>query len=271
MLFGPSESLVIADDAADPAIARRRPPQRGRARERLGRAPRDSVRGARRCRRAGGRARSSRGFPSRGADSPPLPSGVTAAPLLVADLEEACAFANEYAPEHLQIATREPEALVARLEHAGEILIGADAVLRPRTTSSASRTRCRPVRFARVSSGVTARTFAKTSSIGRVSPGALAGSRPALSRSPTTRGSRRMPPRSARVEFRRAPSCSLESGPMAGGALGRGCRRETLRRPLPHPRATRHGAERAFVADGSAPCGCCSTTSTPRWPSTPSS
>ena len=36
MILGPTESLVIADDIADPRLRRRRPAQRGRARHRLG-------------------------------------------------------------------------------------------------------------------------------------------------------------------------------------------------------------------------------------------
>src|SRR5256886_2931183 len=31
---------------------------------------------------------------------------------------------NEYAPEHLQLATRNPEALLSEIEHAGEVLLG---------------------------------------------------------------------------------------------------------------------------------------------------
>ena len=44
--------------------------------------------------------------------------------LICADEAEACAFANAYAVEHLQIATRIAEATLARIEHAAEILIG---------------------------------------------------------------------------------------------------------------------------------------------------
>ena len=36
MILGPTESLVIADDSADPPLCRRRPVERGRARHRLG-------------------------------------------------------------------------------------------------------------------------------------------------------------------------------------------------------------------------------------------
>ncbi len=44
--------------------------------------------------------------------------------LLTANTRQAIDFINEYAPEHLQVHVREPFALLPDLEHAGEILIG---------------------------------------------------------------------------------------------------------------------------------------------------
>ncbi|MGH2479532.1 MAG: histidinol dehydrogenase, partial [Ktedonobacteraceae bacterium] len=40
------------------------------------------------------------------------------------NMDEAIAFVNEYAPEHLEVQTREPFAILPRLKNAGEILIG---------------------------------------------------------------------------------------------------------------------------------------------------
>jgi histidinol dehydrogenase len=98
---------------------------------------------------------------------------------LVEDLDEAAAFVNEYAPEHLQLATRNPQALLSKIEHAGEVLLGdtpfaaANFVLGvPATLPTGG--------FARVSSGVTARTFLKTSSVGRSSREALERLAPAI-------------------------------------------------------------------------------------------
>jgi histidinol dehydrogenase len=45
--------------------------------------------------------------------------------VVVADLDEAVAFARRYAPEHLSIQTRDPEALAARIDSAGAIFVGA--------------------------------------------------------------------------------------------------------------------------------------------------
>jgi histidinol dehydrogenase len=44
--------------------------------------------------------------------------------VLTTDIREAVAFVNEYAPEHLEVQVREPFALLPQLKNAGEILIG---------------------------------------------------------------------------------------------------------------------------------------------------
>jgi histidinol dehydrogenase len=92
--------------------------------------------------------------------------------VLVSSLDEAVAFSNEYAPEHLQLAVRDPQALAPSVEHAGEILLGqlpfaaANYLVGvPNTLPTGG--------FARVSSGVTARTFLKSSSTASVTGPAL--------------------------------------------------------------------------------------------------
>jgi histidinol dehydrogenase len=44
--------------------------------------------------------------------------------VLARDEDEAFAFVNDYAPEHLQVLAKEPFQYLGRLEHAGEILLG---------------------------------------------------------------------------------------------------------------------------------------------------
>ncbi|HBS73777.1 MAG TPA: histidinol dehydrogenase [Microbacterium sp.] len=44
---------------------------------------------------------------------------------LVDDLDDACAFASRYGPEHLEVMTRNPEAVAARVQNAGAIFLGA--------------------------------------------------------------------------------------------------------------------------------------------------
>jgi histidinol dehydrogenase len=45
----------------------------------------------------------------------------------VRDLDEACALANRIAPEHLELAVADPEALLPRIRHAGAIFMGHHA------------------------------------------------------------------------------------------------------------------------------------------------
>jgi histidinol dehydrogenase len=45
--------------------------------------------------------------------------------IVVRDLDEACTIANELAPEHLEIVTRDDEAVAERVHHAGAIFFGS--------------------------------------------------------------------------------------------------------------------------------------------------
>ena len=47
--------------------------------------------------------------------------------ILVRDLDEACEIANRIAPEHLELAVADPEALLAKIRHAGAIFLGHHA------------------------------------------------------------------------------------------------------------------------------------------------
>ncbi|MGE3829376.1 MAG: histidinol dehydrogenase [Parvibaculaceae bacterium] len=51
-------------------------------------------------------------------------SGPIGGIVLARDEEEAIAFTNDYAPEHLQVLSKEPFQYLGRLKHAGEILLG---------------------------------------------------------------------------------------------------------------------------------------------------
>jgi histidinol dehydrogenase len=45
--------------------------------------------------------------------------------IIVDDLDQACAIANQLAPEHLELITRDDDAVAARICHAGAIFFGA--------------------------------------------------------------------------------------------------------------------------------------------------
>ena len=51
-------------------------------------------------------------------------SGPSGGIVLARDEDDAIAFCNEYAPEHLQVLAKEPFQYLGRLKHAGEILLG---------------------------------------------------------------------------------------------------------------------------------------------------
>ncbi len=89
----------------------------------------------------------------------------------VRDLDEACAIANRIAPEHLELAVADPQALLARIRHAGAIFLGhyaseslGDYCAGPNHVLPTSRT-------ARFSSPLGVYDFQKRSSLIAASPG----------------------------------------------------------------------------------------------------
>jgi histidinol dehydrogenase len=177
MLFGPSESLTIADESADPPVL---------AADLLNEAEHGSDSAALLLTVSEALVRDVDLEIERQLERLPEPRRSFAAAavsrfggaILVNDLLEAVAFANEYAPEHLLLSVRDPEALLAELDNAGEILVdtpfaAANYVLGvPATLPTGG--------FARSASGVTVRTFSKTTSVARVSREALERLAPAI-------------------------------------------------------------------------------------------
>lgn len=89
------------------------------------------------------------------------------------DLEEAAALADRIAPEHLELAVEEPDALAARIRHAGAIFLGAwtpeavgDYAGGPNHVLPTART-------ARFSSGLSVLDFLKRTTLQRMTPEAL--------------------------------------------------------------------------------------------------
>jgi len=92
--------------------------------------------------------------------------------IAVRDLDEACDVVNRIAPEHLELAVRDPDALLPRIRHAGAIFLGAyssealgDYCAGPNHVLPTSRT-------ARFSSPLGVYDFQKRSSIIRISKAA---------------------------------------------------------------------------------------------------
>lgn len=105
--------------------------------------------------------------------------------LLVRDLAAAIDFVNEYAPEHLEVLMAEPMAILGRLKHAGEVLLGpytpvslGNFVLGPNAVLPTGRS-------ARTASPLSVHDFMKRSSVGYVTAAgfaALAGHAEVLAR-----------------------------------------------------------------------------------------
>jgi histidinol dehydrogenase len=95
------------------------------------------------------------------------------------DLDEAADISNRFAPEHLELCVADPEALLAKIRHAGAIFLGAftpeaigDYVGGPNHVLPTARS-------ARFSSGLSVLDFMKRTTIAKMTPGALAAIGPA--------------------------------------------------------------------------------------------
>jgi histidinol dehydrogenase len=94
--------------------------------------------------------------------------------IVVSSLAEAPALSDRFAPEHLEIATERPEALLAQVRHAGAIFLGrhtpeamGDYIAGPNHVLPTSRT-------ARFSSGLSVLDFMKRTTLLSLPPAAMA-------------------------------------------------------------------------------------------------
>ncbi|WP_055662164.1 histidinol dehydrogenase [Jannaschia seosinensis] len=93
--------------------------------------------------------------------------------IVVRDLAEAASLSNRIAPEHLELAVADPDALAARITHAGAIFLGAwtpeavgDYVGGPNHVLPTARS-------ARFSSGLSVLDFLKRTTLARMTPESL--------------------------------------------------------------------------------------------------
>lgn len=91
--------------------------------------------------------------------------------VLTGSIEESLRFVNEYAPEHLEVLTADPWALLPQIKNAGEIMLGpwtpmtlSNFVLGPNAVLPTGS-------FAKTCSGVSVHDFLKRTSIGYATPG----------------------------------------------------------------------------------------------------
>ncbi len=100
--------------------------------------------------------------------------------VLAPDMRLAVAIANQIAPEHLEIYTRDPWAVMPQIRHAGAIFMGANSP-EPLGDYFAGPNHVLPTMgTARFSSALSVQTFCKKSSIIAASPGFLLQSAPTI-------------------------------------------------------------------------------------------
>jgi len=96
------------------------------------------------------------------------------AALSVASLEEAIAFSNEFAPEHLLLALRQPQEAFAKLRHAGTVFLGASSSVAFGDYISGSNHVLPTGGSARVYSGLSTQDFVRWTSYQEITPAAAA-------------------------------------------------------------------------------------------------
>jgi hypothetical protein len=87
--------------------------------------------------------------------------------ILVRDLVQAAEVANAYAPEHMQIAVRDEDAMLALLTNAGEILVGQWTPVSAANFIIGCPASLPTSGFAAVSGGITADAFRKRTAVAR--------------------------------------------------------------------------------------------------------
>jgi histidinol dehydrogenase len=181
MLLGPTESLVIADDSADPALL---------AADLLIEAEHGTdstvvlVTTSARLADAVDEALDAQlaTLPAVRAAAARSSLGPNGGCVLVDSLETAVAVANEFAPEHLQVAVADDavDDVVDGLVNAGEILVGQHTPFSAANFVVGCPASLPTSGFAHVSSGITADTFLKRTAVARADAVALARMTPSI-------------------------------------------------------------------------------------------
>lgn len=166
MLLGPSESLILADDSADPYLL---------AADLLNEAEHgpdsssvlvtDSVELLAAVQ--GEVARQLLDLPEDRAGYARLALGTNGGAVLVDDMTEGADVANAYAPEHMQLVAREEDAVLELIRDAGEVLLGQDTTVSMANFVIGCPASLPTSGYAKVSSGITADTFRKRTAVAK--------------------------------------------------------------------------------------------------------
>jgi histidinol dehydrogenase len=164
MLLGPSESLIIADDSADPRLLAAdllNEAEHGPDSSSILVTPSEAVLAA------------AQAEVSRQVELLPEPRrtyaltslGVNGGAFVTRSIEAATDVANAYAPEHMQIAVSDPDYVMSRLFDAGEILIGQNTTISMGNFIIGCPASLPTSGFAKVSSGITSDAFLKKTAV----------------------------------------------------------------------------------------------------------
>ncbi len=181
MLLGPTESLVIADDSADPALLAADlliEAEHGTDSTVVLLTPSASLADAVDAELE----RQLAGLPDVRATAARSSLGPNGGCVLVDSLDVAVDIANEFAPEHLQVAVapEHVDHVVGALVNAGEILVGQHTPFSAANFVIGCPASLPTSGFAHVSSGITADTFLKRTAIARADATALARMTPSV-------------------------------------------------------------------------------------------
>jgi histidinol dehydrogenase len=88
--------------------------------------------------------------------------------VLAADRDEAIAIANDYAPEHLQLAVADPEAWLEQIRYAGTALLGQWTTFAASNFAIGTPATLPTTGFAKVTSGITAATYLTRTAIAQL-------------------------------------------------------------------------------------------------------
>ena len=166
MLLGPSESLIIADDSADVRLL---------AADLLNEAEHGPDSSSLLVTDSAALLANAELEVTRQMEALPEPRrayaaaalGTNGGAVLVRDLAQAAEVANAYAPEHMQIAVRDEDAVLGSIQHAGEILLGQWTPVSAANFLIGCPASLPTSGFAKVSGGVTVDAFRKRTAVAR--------------------------------------------------------------------------------------------------------
>ena len=173
VVLGPTESLVIADDSADPALL---------AADLLNEAEHGtystvvlvSASSAVIESAASEVRRQLADLPEERREAAESALGLNGGAILVDDLDTAIEVANWFAAEHCQLAVADPWAVAEKIEHAGELLLGQDTPFSVGNFTLGGPAALPTGGWANRAGGITVEQFLKSGAIGHLTPDALA-------------------------------------------------------------------------------------------------